>query len=154
MPRTDYSSRQVVYRRCCAKRGCSPVACPTSPLSMMSFVCDYMEFDFSVFSVPSVVKKPIQPQRTQRKPKPMPRRPSLALAFLLFIVLSIQSDAIVRPIVAVAQSKPVPAPEDVIGFRPGDDRKLASWAQVIEYFQKLDAASERVKFEEIGKSTM
>jgi hypothetical protein len=84
----------------------------------------------------------------------MPRRLLLTLAFLLFIALSIQSDAIVRPIVALAQSKTVPAPEDVIGFRPGDDRKLASWAQVIEYFQKLDAASERVKFEEIGKTTM
>ncbi|MGA9996929.1 MAG: M14 family zinc carboxypeptidase [Pyrinomonadaceae bacterium] len=48
----------------------------------------------------------------------------------------------------------VPAPEDVLGFRPGDDRRLASWAQVIEYFQKLDAASDRVKFEELGKTTM
>src|SRR5262249_3965687 len=34
------------------------------------------------------------------------------------------------------------------------DRKLASWAKVVEYFQKLAAASDRVKFEEIGKSTM
>ena len=48
----------------------------------------------------------------------------------------------------------VPAPEDVLGFRPGDDRKLASWNQVIEYFQKLDAASDRVKFEELGRTTM
>jgi hypothetical protein len=35
-----------------------------------------------------------------------------------------------------------PAPADVLGFTPGDDRKLASWAKVVEYFQKLDAASE------------
>src|SRR5205809_7349113 len=48
----------------------------------------------------------------------------------------------------------IPAPEDVLGFRPGDDRKLASWSKVVEYFQKLAAASDRVKFEEIGKSTM
>src|SRR6202521_4249055 len=48
----------------------------------------------------------------------------------------------------------IPAPEEVLGFRPGDDRKLASWAKVVEYFQKLAAASDRVKFEEIGKSTM
>ncbi|HEY0006089.1 MAG TPA: M14 metallopeptidase family protein [Pyrinomonadaceae bacterium] len=47
----------------------------------------------------------------------------------------------------------VPAPEDVLGFRPGDDRKLAGWSQVVEYFQRLDAASERVKFEELGKTT-
>jgi hypothetical protein len=84
----------------------------------------------------------------------MPKRLLSILAALLFIVLSIQSDAILHPHVALAQSKTVPAPEDVIGFRPGDDRKLASWAQVVEYFQKLAAASDRVKFEEIGKSTM
>src|SRR6266850_1841225 len=84
----------------------------------------------------------------------MPRRLSLTLAFLLFSALSTQSDALLSPRGAVAQNKIVPAPEDVLGFRPGDDRKLASWAQVIQYFQKLDAASERVKFEEIGKSTM
>jgi hypothetical protein len=48
----------------------------------------------------------------------------------------------------------VPAPEDVLGFRPGDDRKLASWAQVVEYFRRLDAASPRVKFEELGKTTL
>lgn len=48
----------------------------------------------------------------------------------------------------------VPAPKDVLGWTPGDDRKLASWAQVIDYFKKLDAASDRVQFQEIGKSTM
>jgi hypothetical protein len=42
----------------------------------------------------------------------------------------------------------------VLGFTPGDDRKLASWAQIVDYFKKLDAASDRVKFEEIGKTTM
>ena len=48
----------------------------------------------------------------------------------------------------------VPAPKDVLGWTPGDDRKLASWAQVVEYFKKLDAASDRVQFQEIGKTTM
>src|SRR3982751_1852460 len=48
----------------------------------------------------------------------------------------------------------VPAPKDVLGWTPGDDRKLASWAQVIDYFTKLDSASDRVQFQEIGKSTM
>src|SRR6185436_2447317 len=54
----------------------------------------------------------------------------------------------------LAQTKSIPAPSDVLGFTPGDDRKLASWAKVVEYFQKLDAASDRVKFEEVGKTTM
>ncbi len=48
----------------------------------------------------------------------------------------------------------VPAPKDVLGWTPGDDRKLASWAQVVDYFQKLDAASDRVLFQKIGETTM
>jgi hypothetical protein len=60
--------------------------------------------------------------------------------FLLFVITS------------AAQN--VPAPKDVLGFTPGDDRKLANWAQTLEYFKKLDAASDRVRFQEIGKSTM
>ncbi|MDQ3135877.1 MAG: peptidase M14, partial [Acidobacteriota bacterium] len=48
----------------------------------------------------------------------------------------------------------VPAPEDVLGFRPGDDRKLASWSSIVDYFRQLDAASDRVKFEELGKTTL
>src|SRR2546423_3169814 len=82
----------------------------------------------------------------------MRKRLSLTLGFSLFIALSIQSNTILRR--AAAQSKTIPAPADVLGFTPGDDRKLASWAKVVEYFQKLAANSDRVKFEEIGKSTL
>ncbi len=59
-------------------------------------------------------------------------------------------------LVASSDSGPahIPAPEDILGFVPGDDRKLASWSQVVEYFEKLDKASDRVKFETLGKSTM
>src|SRR5215510_6048547 len=81
----------------------------------------------------------------------MRKRLALILAALSLLTLSIQSDAIVhRARAAVA----IPAPSDVLGFTPGEDRKLASWAKVVEYFQKLGAASDRVRFEEIGKSTM
>jgi len=68
------------------------------------------------------------------------------LVLLIFTVISFV-------FVAVGQNKS-PEPKDVLGFTPGDDRKLASWNQVLEYFQKLDAASDRVKFETIGKTTM
>src|SRR4051812_19497001 len=53
-----------------------------------------------------------------------------------------------------ASTASVPAPEDVLGFRPGDDRKLASWAQTVEYFRRLAASSPRVRFEELGKTTL
>jgi hypothetical protein len=48
----------------------------------------------------------------------------------------------------------IPTPADVLGFTPGDDRKLASWNQVIDYFKRLDQASDRVKFETLGKTSM
>jgi hypothetical protein len=48
----------------------------------------------------------------------------------------------------------IPAPEEVLGFVPGEDRKLASWNQVLTYFGKLAQASDRVMFQTLGKSTM
>ncbi|HEX8128363.1 MAG TPA: M14 family metallopeptidase, partial [Pyrinomonadaceae bacterium] len=54
----------------------------------------------------------------------------------------------------VSSAASVPAPEEVIGFRVGDDRRLASWTSIVEYFRRLDAASERMKFEELGKTTL
>src|ERR1044071_5805242 len=82
----------------------------------------------------------------------MSKRSLIGFLLSLLIVALLQSDALVHRV--DAESKVVPAPADVLGFTPGDDRKLASWAKVVEYFQKLAAASDRVKFEEIGKSTM
>src|SRR5687768_8935424 len=55
---------------------------------------------------------------------------------------------------AITIAAQVPAPKDTLGFTPGDDRKLASWTSIVDYFKKLDAASDRMIFEEIGKSTM
>jgi hypothetical protein len=72
---------------------------------------------------------------------------------LFIIALFFLSLLFVGPTLAQNKNK-IPAPEDVLGFKPGDDRKLASWNQVLDYFQKLDQASERVIFETLGKSTM
>lgn len=55
---------------------------------------------------------------------------------------------------SVAPKSAVPAPRDVIGFTPGDDRKLAAWSQIVDYFKRLERASDRVKFEELGKTTL
>lgn len=49
-------------------------------------------------------------------------------------------------------SAQVPKPEDVFGFRVGADHKLAEYHQMMEYWKKLDAASDRVQMIEIGKS--
>jgi hypothetical protein len=55
---------------------------------------------------------------------------------------------------ATSRADGIPTPQDVLGFVPGDDRKLASWNQVIEYFTALAKASDRLNFETLGNSTM
>jgi ribosomal protein L18 len=54
---------------------------------------------------------------------------------------------------SVPAASPVPTPESVLGFVPGADRKLADWGQVLVYLRALDAASDRVSVEEVGKTT-
>lgn len=55
--------------------------------------------------------------------------------------------------VGTGQTK-IPTPAEVLAFTPGEDRKLASWDQVVDYFQRLDTASDRVNFETLGSTTM
>jgi hypothetical protein len=55
--------------------------------------------------------------------------------------------------VVTAADAAVPSPESVLGFRPGADRQLADWTQIVDYFRRLDAASDRVRVQEIGRTT-
>ncbi|GAB3988874.1 M14 family metallopeptidase [Spirosoma daeguense] len=48
----------------------------------------------------------------------------------------------------------VPKPADVFGFEPGADYKLANTKMLVDYYQKLDKASNRVQMVNIGKSTL
>ncbi|MEP1093688.1 MAG: M14 metallopeptidase family protein [Cyclobacteriaceae bacterium] len=48
----------------------------------------------------------------------------------------------------------IPKPSEIFGFEPGADYKLANYAQLQEYYQKLDEASDRVTLTEIGKTTL
>jgi hypothetical protein len=53
----------------------------------------------------------------------------------------------------LAGSRAVPAPESVLGFKPGADNKLATYDQSIAYFKKLAASSKYLKLIEAGKTT-
>ena len=48
----------------------------------------------------------------------------------------------------------VPTPQSVLGFKPGNDRTIADWRQITDYFSRLDKASDRVLVKEIGKTTL
>jgi hypothetical protein len=65
---------------------------------------------------------------------------------------SVQSSAL--PLNAASLVADVPMPAKVLGFAPGDDRKLASWSQVLEYFEQLDRTSDRLVFETLGQTSM
>lgn len=51
------------------------------------------------------------------------------------------------------RAKSLPSPREILGFEPGEDRKLADWSQIVDYFKRLDSASERVSVHQPGIST-
>ncbi len=51
-------------------------------------------------------------------------------------------------------SASLPTPSSLLGFAPGDDRKIAGWRQITDYFARLDEASPRVLVREIGQTTL
>ena len=55
-------------------------------------------------------------------------------AFLVLVMICIASKAI------HAQNALIPNPEDVLGFKVGEDFRLADYEQSLDYFQKLDWA--------------
>src|SRR3990172_662517 len=48
----------------------------------------------------------------------------------------------------------VPSPQSVFGFVPGDDRRIADWSQITDYFARLDKASDRLLVKTLGQSTL
>ncbi|HEX8250019.1 MAG TPA: M14 family metallopeptidase [Pyrinomonadaceae bacterium] len=48
----------------------------------------------------------------------------------------------------------IPAPKAVLGFHPTDEKTIADWSQITNYFARLDAASNRVKVETLGETTL
>jgi hypothetical protein len=48
----------------------------------------------------------------------------------------------------------IPPPKAYLGFEPGDDRRLADWPALVRYYQALGQASDRVRYRELGKTTL
>jgi hypothetical protein len=55
---------------------------------------------------------------------------------------------------AASQPAVIPSPRSVLGFTPGDDRTIAGWSQITDYFERLDRASDRVLVQTLGQSTL
>jgi len=52
-----------------------------------------------------------------------------------------------------SQAPVVPSPESVLGFKPGADYQLATFDEAVDYFRKLDAASDRLTLVEAGPTS-
>ena len=47
----------------------------------------------------------------------------------------------------------IPTPESVLGHRVGADFHLATFEESIEYFEQLDASSDRLELREVGRTS-
>jgi hypothetical protein len=56
-------------------------------------------------------------------------------------------------LVPASPAQEIPAPASVLGFVPGTSGRLAEWPLLVRYYQALAAASDRVQFRELGKTT-
>jgi hypothetical protein len=84
-------------------------------------------------------------------PRPAFLSRALAAMSLLILLLAVPSPAAAQSQGDAATG--IPTPESVLGFRVGDDFKLASYDQSIEYFRALDAASDRVQMMRVGRTS-
>ncbi|MGE0042430.1 MAG: M14 family zinc carboxypeptidase [Vicinamibacterales bacterium] len=72
---------------------------------------------------------------------------------LLSLLTSVAlTGAFVLPVPAAAQQ--VPEPAQFFGFTPGTDGELARYPKILEYFDQVARASDRVTYEVLGKTTM
>ena len=55
---------------------------------------------------------------------------------------------------AYPASAQLQSPQEVFGFTPGDDYKLASYDQMLSYYEQLAANSDRVQMRQIGESVL
>jgi len=84
-------------------------------------------------------------------------RRSLLLLLVGLVVGSLVITACVHVRSAVAQPGTIPTniptPESVIGHEVGADYKLARWETIVDYFDRLGAASDRINVRRLDTST-
>jgi hypothetical protein len=55
---------------------------------------------------------------------------------------------------AVLAGAAIQTPEQYFGFRIGTDKKLARWDKIVDYLQKVAAESDRVRYRNLGPTTL
>ena len=73
----------------------------------------------------------------------------------LRVVAAVAALALLPPTSArPAAQQGLPSPEQFFGFKIGSDGELARYPKILEYFQLIAKQTDRVKYEELGKTTM
>ena len=72
---------------------------------------------------------------------------------MLPTVLRVPLGLLVSTTIGLAMQQNVPTPESALGFAPGDDFNLASYEESLDYFQKLDAASDHLRLVPVGRTS-
>lgn len=78
----------------------------------------------------------------------------MACLALFLVLIASSSLVLVRAQRPAGARITTPSPRSVLGFTPGDDRTIADWGQITDYFAGLDKASDRVSVQTIGRSTL
>lgn len=69
-------------------------------------------------------------------------------------VVTVQALLMLAPQFGVlARGDLIPPPEKFLGFRVGEDKKLARWEKIVDYMRLVSNGSDRVRFRELGKTT-
>lgn len=88
---------------------------------------------------------------------PLCRLPSRSGSFSFFLNRFLGTFGRVAAIILVAQvtslAQTIPEPEEVLGFKVGADFHLATYEQSLEYFKRLDAASDNLQLVHAGKTS-
>src|SRR5262249_52532357 len=61
---------------------------------------------------------------------------------------------LLAPVTKVSAQAPLRSPKEFFGFEMGTDRKLANWPEIVEYCRLIGKSSDRVRFAELGKTTL
>ncbi len=72
----------------------------------------------------------------------------------LFSIAALLLLPALTPLDATQTARAGATPEQFFGFRIGTDGELARYPKILEYFQHLAKATDRVKYQELGKTTM
>ncbi|HSB08587.1 MAG TPA: M14 metallopeptidase family protein [Blastocatellia bacterium] len=69
------------------------------------------------------------------------------------ILTALSAIILLSQLSAFAGADGIPTPEAFLGFRVGEDKKLARWEKIVEYMRIVANGSDRVRFRELGKTS-